>query len=368
MIRAIIVDDELPSINMLKRLLNNTGKVDVIASFSDATKVIDFLSKEDIDVAFLDIEMPQINGLELANKISELYSKKKISCRVVFVTAYNQYAIEAFRVNALDYLLKPVNREILDSTLERIKKDEDINMASVKTRIDCFGKFGVYADGKQIKFRTKKAEELLALLIAFRGENVPRSRILDYLWSDFEGDKALINFNTTLYYLRKALQKSGIGVLIKYERESYKIIFDEIYCDYIEFYQFNINSSEINELNLMQVKSALELYIGDFLADSYEWALGVRLSMKEKYTNLVLGIVDYYVNKSENKKAIELLQSTFCVDNINDAVTYKIIQLLIKEKKYSLALEYFHTYENALKEMDRKIHKSFKKLIKKLKY
>jgi len=115
-IRAIIADDEEQLRTYLKSRLSEVWPELVICGEAengrDALKVI---KKEQPHIAFLDIRMPGLSGMEVAKKIAW-------ACRVVFITAYDQYAVEAFESEAIDYLLKPVTNERLKNTVDRIKK------------------------------------------------------------------------------------------------------------------------------------------------------------------------------------------------------------------------------------------------------
>ncbi|MFV0417732.1 MAG: LytR/AlgR family response regulator transcription factor [Dysgonomonas sp.] len=101
-LKCIIIDDEPLAIDLIKSYVQKTPFLELIGTFSNALASIDTISNNNIDVIFLDINMPQINGLEFSKTISP-------STRIIFTTAYDQYAVEGFRLNALDYLLKPIN-------------------------------------------------------------------------------------------------------------------------------------------------------------------------------------------------------------------------------------------------------------------
>lgn len=101
-LKCIIIDDEPLAIELLQSYVQKTPFLELAGTFSNALASIDTLSKNDIEVIFLDINMPQINGLEFSKTISP-------STRIIFTTAYDQYAVDGFRLNALDYLLKPIN-------------------------------------------------------------------------------------------------------------------------------------------------------------------------------------------------------------------------------------------------------------------
>jgi two-component system, LytTR family, response regulator len=117
MMRALIVDDEVYSREELESLLKETGEFSVAGKCANAVEAIRAINRERPDVLFLDIQMPAINGFEMLSMIDE-----NLMPLVVFVTAYDEYALKAFEENALDYLLKPVEKARLAKTVEKLKK------------------------------------------------------------------------------------------------------------------------------------------------------------------------------------------------------------------------------------------------------
>lgn len=116
-LRTIIIDDEPDSVRLLQlQLAENCPNTEVIATFTSSAKALAEIELLNPDLLFLDIEMPVINGFELLEKILHL------DFSIVFVTAYNQYALKAFRFNALDYLVKPVDTEELIEAISKAQK------------------------------------------------------------------------------------------------------------------------------------------------------------------------------------------------------------------------------------------------------
>lgn len=118
MLKAIIVDDEAPARSELKFLLDELGQTEVVAEAASVREAIEKLKEYPCDVMFLDINMPEATGLQLANALQHL----KYPPAVVFVTAYSEFAIDAFKVNAIDYLVKPVEEERLAQAIARVKE------------------------------------------------------------------------------------------------------------------------------------------------------------------------------------------------------------------------------------------------------
>jgi len=113
--RAYLVDDERLAVERLTRLLSATGRVMIAGSTTDPEVALAFLRATPVDVLFLDIQMPGFTGFELLERLDR-------DVTVVFTTAYDRYAIEAFGVNSLDYLLKPIEPERLDRALDKIER------------------------------------------------------------------------------------------------------------------------------------------------------------------------------------------------------------------------------------------------------
>ncbi len=114
--RAFVLDDEILAVKRLTRMLEETGRIQIVGSSTDPLEAIEQLSNLSIDVLFLDIEMPGATGFDVLRKI------KGEQPLVVFTTAYNQYALQAFEVNSIDYLLKPIEPQQLERALNKLER------------------------------------------------------------------------------------------------------------------------------------------------------------------------------------------------------------------------------------------------------
>ncbi len=119
MIRCIIVDDEKPARDEISYLINNYGGFDIVDTFDSAKCVLENIKFLEVDVIFVDINMPVMSGIELVDHLRRL----KFDYHIVFITAHDNYAIKAFELNAIDYILKPVSQERIAQTLGRIKAE-----------------------------------------------------------------------------------------------------------------------------------------------------------------------------------------------------------------------------------------------------
>ena len=129
MLKVVIVDDEVLSVEELDYVLSKDVDVDVVGKYTDVMEAIKFIKMANIDAVFLDISMPGMNGFLVADQIREIDKNIKI----VFVTAYDKFATKAFEINAKDYILKPFSQQRIQLTLERLKESENkVKSSSVK--------------------------------------------------------------------------------------------------------------------------------------------------------------------------------------------------------------------------------------------
>ncbi len=267
MLRIAAVDDERHALERFEKLILAQEGIELCGLFEDGNDLIEYVCRHPLDVVFLDIEMPGRTGLELAEDLLEINPE----LMVVFATAFNQYAVEAFELNALDYILKPVSKERLAKTIERIagrrRPAEKITTGpndDSSIYIQCFSSFEVLINGTAVPFSSAKAKELLAFLVSKSGSAVSWEQITDALWYDFDYEKAHNNLYATAYRLRKWLAEQGIPRILECKRNSYRVVPDQFGCDFYEF--------EKAELDGNRAKMKL-LYKGRFMEENgYEWA------------------------------------------------------------------------------------------------
>ncbi|WP_272151089.1 LytR/AlgR family response regulator transcription factor [Tenacibaculum aiptasiae] len=127
-IRCLIIDDEPSSQNVLKLFMNKIEYLELIHICNDALEALDFLKSNDIDLLFLDINMPQLSGISF-------YKSLKNPPKVIFTTAYSEYALDGFEVDAIDYLLKPFSFDRFLKAISKVKnlKDSSVDYIIIKS-------------------------------------------------------------------------------------------------------------------------------------------------------------------------------------------------------------------------------------------
>lgn len=128
-IKCLLLDDELPGLTYLKMLCEQIPELEIVKVFNNPEKLLAEAPNLDFDLCILDIEMPDLNGMAVANLLENKY--------IIFTTAYKEFAVEAFEIDAVDYITKPVKKERLEKAvakvLKRIEKQEQKQFISINT-------------------------------------------------------------------------------------------------------------------------------------------------------------------------------------------------------------------------------------------
>ena len=185
-----------------------------------------------MDLAFLDIEMPKMTGLNLSDELRALYP----DVIVIFVSAYDQYMSEAFRTRAADYyVLKPYTKADVEAVFQRAKLLS--RRLQKPVYIETFGRFTVYLNGTPLKFTSQDAKELLALMVDKRGTVLGNQEAFNQMWEEREFDHSTaVSLHKALRKLKDTLTSAGIGNLIEPVPPSgHRLNVDMVDCDYYQF-------------------------------------------------------------------------------------------------------------------------------------
>ena len=206
------------------------------------------------DVAFLDIKMPGISGLEMAKRIRETSPHTNI----IFVTAYSDYALDAYPLRPSGYLMKPVTAEKIRTELANLRFPPDEEKTHNVIRIQCFGNFEVFADGEPINFKYSKTKELLAYMIDRRGAACNTAELCAVLWEDRPDSTELHTYLRKLISdLKHSLSDAGAGDVFIKSRNRFAVSTDKVDCDYYRL--------------LRREVEAINTYTGEYMTQ-YSWA------------------------------------------------------------------------------------------------
>lgn len=283
--RVIIVDDERRILQDLEDTIRSYKEFEVVGTYINPSEALENIPVTNPECAFLDIEMPGMTGIDLAERM--LAWRPDID--IVFITAFNHFATQAFEVNAMDYLLKPVHPARFEKTVEKLVKNKKkpLFSDSVKILIRSFGGFDLLIDGIPIKWSRSKARELLAYLLHFEGIKKSKYVICEELWPEFDPKRGLAHLQTAMCSLRKSLGTIGQeNIKINYSDESYLLFLENVTWDVREFEK--MYESIKKGYDAEKAEKVVALYLGDYMgSEDWNWATLTTESYGRKYELLL---------------------------------------------------------------------------------
>lgn len=245
---VLLVDDEPLQLMRLEKAVKEAMNDDNIFSYGNPLEAFLKSKEMPIDLAFLDIEMPGLNGIQLAKRLKNLNPL----INIVFVTAYDQYALEAHRIHASGYVSKPVSKAKVEEELKNLRNPIPLSKKK-KIQIKCFGNFEVFCDGEPLRFSYKKSKEAFAYLVDREGSAITISELNAILWEE-DHPSYLRNL---IADIQNALKKAGAEeVFVKRHNECF-IDVTQVDCD---AYRYKKDDPD-----------AIRMYRGEYMIQ-YDWA------------------------------------------------------------------------------------------------
>ncbi len=250
---VLLVDDEIFALKDLNETVSESISDASIKSFQNPGDAVVWAENNKVDIAFLDIEMNKLNGLQLAQKIKDINK----NANIIFITAYAEYALDAFSVQASDYVMKPATAEKIRTALENLRKPLP-KSGDTGLRIQTFGNFEVFYNGDIVMFPRSKSKELLAYLIHKKGTGCTVKECASILYEDKTYSLSIQKqMQTILSTLMKVLREIGEEDIIIKKYNSTSIDIKHVNCDYYKF--------------LAHDQEAVNQYMGEYMSN-YGWA------------------------------------------------------------------------------------------------
>ncbi|MFA9458394.1 response regulator [Halalkalibacter sp. AB-rgal2] len=309
MIRAVLIDDEPLAIRLLQSRLEATEDYEIVGTYVSEDGLQAELKSIDFDVAFIDIDLQGTNGMDLA----EFLLSEIERIQVVFVTAYEEYAVRAFELHAVDYLLKPVMDERLNKTTKRLKEAMVLLHSEVReevhepVQIYSFQELMVYRHKELVNWKTSKVKELFAYLFTYHEQYIDRDLIIEALWPEEDYKRSKIHLHTCVYHLRKLLHSLGFHQPISFSDKCYSLSLSNVQND-VDEWQALMNEFERDpdKFSTHQFDRVLHLYKGKYLErNDYNWARDRSSTYQYKMIQFLNVMKKKY--KGRHEKALKCL-------------------------------------------------------------
>jgi two-component system, LytTR family, response regulator len=375
-IRVALVDDEQPFIDELSYLLGKYPDIEIVAAFTNPLTALESIENIKPDVVFLDIDMPYMNGLELALRIQEQCP----GIIIVFVTAYSQYALDSFKAYPLDYLLKPVKEARLDEAVKHVGKqfalmhpemdnagasgfsggavfdntgtNNPATSSATGLRITCFGKFDLRVPGNNgdIKWGTRRVKELFMYLIDCCGATPSRTELVDGVFGGVDDKKTANNIYVTVYKLRSLLDSIGSSRARIRLKKDYTLQIEPGVCDYIDFIEFARKNATITSHNAGEAARVLSYYNGSYLEDvDQRWVADSAAEVETEYERISLGLANAYVAQERDEEAEKTLLALLVKNPLCDDAHRNLLDLYMKKGNDKAFAARFLEYARMLK-------------------
>lgn len=250
--KIMTVDNEKLALEGMTRTILKVLPEAETVSFRDPQEALEYGKKEPVDIAFLDINMQPVNGVELAKQLRSVNQ----NVNIIFTTGYSEYTGEAMKMHASGYIMKPV-------TMEKVKREiEDLRYPlspekKPKLHAQTFGNFEVFVNEEPVHFAYTKTKELLAYLIDRKGSLCTNGEIMAILWEDDANERHTSYLKNLRQDLANTLESLGCSEALVRRRGMIGIVTSEIDCDYYDF---------------LAGKPGAEMSYGGEYMSQYSWA------------------------------------------------------------------------------------------------
>lgn len=350
--KALLIIDQPIISNQLVDQLKTFDFVEIVGQHSNPYEGLAHAKSTRLDVVFLNIEMSLLNGFSIA----EYLKSQNPNIAIVFVTQHLQYAVQAFEINAIDYLTLPVERNRLQKTINRIypstyhKKNKSNHIV-----ICCFGTlmFKTKGDNRSIniQWRTRKSEELFAYLLFNHGKNIRIDYLVDLLWPHTCWERGISQLYSAIYQIRKTLKELDINIKIENSNQSYILHINDVELD-VEKWEQAINQlPPIKDRTIPEHIQTIHQYKGDIFHESdYIWSKKEQNRLRDTWLYHVRQVTNYLFEKGQYIQMINIFHH---VQEIHpfDAYSYEMLmKLYAYMNNYNAVVMQYDALKNMLKQ------------------
>lgn len=230
--RALAIDDKKLPLEALVEAVEEAEPTIELHAFRSPDEVLSWDGAKQCDVAFVDIDLPGMTGIELAHRLKALNPRMNI----IFATGFSEYTSDAMHLHASGYLTKPITAEKVRRELDDLRHPVEGQARSGRLFVRCFGNFEAFLDGKPLDFERGKTRELLAYLVDRRGAVCSNGEIEAALWEDRTTSSGVHSYLRILSSdLHRTLKRAGLEDVLVKRRGALGVDTTKFDCDYYDY-------------------------------------------------------------------------------------------------------------------------------------
>lgn len=348
MYRIMIVEDEKPILDLMQHVIRQHPEFSIQGAFTNPLEALERLEGLQPDVAFLDVEMPKMNGLELARKINELSGHTKI----IFTTAYKHYALEAFQVEAFDYILKPVTKAAIERIATRLVRQHHkagtLDLLEHQVDVSCFGGLEVRgASGELVHWPTRKTEELFAIFLCHPDTEINKWQLADWLWPEMDEERVSHNLHNTLYRLKKLLREQEMGMEIQKMNDGYLLSSGQVRYDVLEYRRY-AQLLAAGKTDRVQEERLIRLYKGTLLdRKDYLWKVSLEEAFRKQYLSMLRARIENAWSSRALEQARQWIEQGLGWFPLDEELNTRLLKVHIGSGRPEMARHHFERFAEA---------------------
>ncbi|CAM3901261.1 response regulator [Cohnella lubricantis] len=349
--RVIVIDDEKAMHLIMSKMLGKLADVEVAGCFFDTASASRCIDEHEVHAAFVDISMPQESGMQFAERMAMAHP----DLYIIFVTSHKDYALDAFELSALDYIVKPVSPERIEKAVMRARavhsfaEAERTEPKTDRVRIDVLGGLEVSTAYGSVKWISRKSAELFGYLLIHPGRIVSRARILYDVFGDMASKNADTYLNTSIYQLRKALAPHGLKSMVLSDSEGYGLDLTDASIDYAEFEERIHQQAEWAADDLDKAMEIEKLYAGELFGEKgFGWAMNDTERLSALYAAFAKRLAAALLEHREEDTAVQLLNKLFDRNELDEETASLLLRAYAAKKDRASLAKLYRRYVKVL--------------------
>lgn len=347
--KTVIIENDLASINHLEGTLDDIGLTTIIGKYTSAQEAEPDILKLRPDLIILEPDLMPVDGLTLAKNIEKEISNIKI----IFVTSATSYALGAFDLTQVDFIIKPLEQERITHAIKKLATNYRNLRRGADELVCCFKNLYYvemheedYFKQIDLKWRTKSAKEIFAYLITHQTINVRKDVLIDLFWPDKDLKEAYHNLYTSIYLIRKTLEEAKSSIIINNHDNYYNLDLKNVKLDF-EFWLEQIERFKFKDLS--KLERVMSLYKGHFLQEeSYLWAE----YKTQKYRFIWLETMEYIIEQYEKENNLHraIINALYLqkLEPFLDKTYYILMRLFAQVRDFNLVARQYKRLEEML--------------------